>query len=152
MRKFLAMGIATVSATAVLVSAVPSGASPEDPVVPKVCADLPVKLLNSLNAMNAANGTLNAANVDLNNKRTLLNTAVVEWVTAFADHLVELDEVGGNPAATKAVLDAAQSKVTQRVGPWGQAKLTQWEAQHAADIATIAHLMNTTLDDQLPCS
>ena len=152
MRKCFALTLATVSVSAVMVSAIPSGASPSDPVVPKVCADLPVMLLNSANALSAANGTLNTANVDLTNKRNLLNTAVAEWVTAFANHLVELDKVDGNPAATKALLDAAAAKVTQRVGPWGQAKLAQWDAQHKADIATIALLINTTLDGQLPCS
>lgn len=152
MKKFLAIGLTTLSAATFVLGVGTAQASPSDPVVPDVCADLPSTILNSNNAAAAALATRDAADADLSSKRDALDSAVVDYVTAFANHLVELDKVDGTPAATQAILDAASAKVSEKVTPWGNAKIAQWNAQHNLDIANVVKLMNDTLQGTLPCA
>ena len=151
MKKFIALGVGALASASLVLGASPVKASPAEPVVPDVCESLPLTILNSNNAEAAAAAALGAANTDLANKRAALNSAVADWVTAFANHLVELDEVGGTPGATQILLDDAAAEVTEKVTPWGNAKIAQWNAQHALDIAQVVTLMNATLNGALPC-
>ncbi|MDQ3980044.1 MAG: hypothetical protein M3314_10900 [Actinomycetota bacterium] len=146
MKKFIAAGVGVLASVSLVLGASAVSASPADPIVDEeFCLDLGVTTGTSGAGLEAANTLLGVANGDIAAKRAILDSAVVAWVQAFGDHLLELDKVDGTPDATQAILNAAAADVTDAVGPWGQAKLNQWTAQHNADIAAIAHLMNTTL-------
>jgi hypothetical protein len=146
MKKFIAAGVGILASASLVFGASPVKASPQDPIVDEqFCTDLSNTIATSLATLNHVTSLLGVANGDLENKRNIMNTEIAEWVTAFGNHLLELDAVDGNTAATQAILDAEAADVTGAVAAWGQAKLAQWTAQHNADLAQVVQAMNTTL-------
>ena len=146
MKKLIAAGVGVLASASLVLGASPVSASPADPIVDEeFCVDLGNTIATSLASLTNLTSLLNVANGDLASKRSIMDTEIAEWVAAFGNHLLELDKVDGNPAATQAVLDAEAADVTDAVGDWGQAKLAQWTADHNADLAEVVHAMNTTL-------
>ena len=152
MKKLIALGVGALASASLVLGASPVKASPADPIVDAAfCADLAIKVNTSATARSSAQSLAEIADQNVIDKRNLLDDAIEEWVIAFGEHLLELDEAGGNPAATQAILDAAAAEVTENVGPWGQAKIDQFNARHAADLAEVVYDMNVTLQNTV-CS
>ena len=146
MKKFIAAGVGILASASLVLGASPVKASPQDPIVDEqFCSDLANKVNTSLASLTNLTSLLGIADNEVDAKRAILDNEIAEWVVAFGNHLLELDEVDGNTAATKAILDAEAADVTEAVGPWGQAKINQFTAQHNADLAQVVHDMNTTL-------
>lgn len=152
MKKFIALGVGALASASLVLGASPVKASPADPIVDEqFCSDLANTVAASAASLTNLTSLLGIANGDVAAKRAILDTEIAEWVVAFGNHLLELDKVEGNPAATKAVLDAEAADVNAAVGPWGQAKVNQFNAQHNADLAQVVNAMNGTLQSTV-CS
>ncbi len=148
MRKFLAVGISTISALTLTVglSTVTATADIQD----DACAQLPNKLVASQAAVDQAGNTLTSATSTLTTRRTELDAAVVSYVNAFGDLIIAKDAGTGETVA-QAAFDAASENVAGKATAWGNAKIALFNAQHDKDIADTVHLMNNTLNTKLAC-
>ena len=146
MKKLIAAGIGVLASASLVLGASPVSASPQDPIIdPQFCSDLSNTVAASLASLNNVTSLLGIANGEVGAKRAILDTQISEWVVAFGKHLQELDKVEGNTGATQAILVAEAAAVPEAGGPWGQAQINQFNAQHEADLTQVVHAMNTTL-------
>ena len=150
-RKLLTIGLSTATAATLTlgVTALPAQANAQS----DVCATMPNKLILSSAQVTIATNNLTAANTDLTAKRTALDASMVAWMTAFGDYVLASD--GGVPAtiaAAKTAFETAQAAVGPKATAWGNSQLAQWNAVHAADLATIVHAVNLTLKNKLGCA
>jgi hypothetical protein len=149
-KKFIALGVAALSAATFVLGAAPAAhADEEDPIIPGVCLDLPNTIIGSVAVLQQALNSAATADAAVADTRSDLNAAVASFVLAFANHLKALDGVAGVASVTQAALDAASSDVADAAAAWGQAKLDQWTAHHNLDVATVANDMNGILNGAL---
>lgn len=146
MRKFIAVGLTTLSAGAMVLGVVPAASAA--PVIPLVCAGLPASILTSGAAQNVASLALGTAHSNVNTTRGEVDSAIDAWVAAIADHLAAVD-AGLPTGATQTAMDAALSIVGNKVAAWGQARVDRFVAQSNYDIATLVNDINTGLQGEL---
>lgn len=150
LRRFVAIGLSTVSAATLMVGAAALPARAD--IQTDVCADMQNRLIGSSAAVSQARNTLNTATTTLDTKRTQLDAAMVAWITAFGDLVIASDlGVAETISATNTAFLAAQNAVGPKATAWGNAQLAQWKALHAADLAHIVHMVNLTFDTKLTC-
>lgn len=146
MRKFIAVGLTTLSAGAMVLGVAPAASAA--PVIPVVCAGLPASLVNSAAAQSVAGLALSTAHNAVNSTRGEVDSAIDAWTSAIAAHLDALD-AGDPTGATQTAMDAALSIVGNKVSAWGQARVDRFVAQGNYDIATLVNDINGNLQSEL---
>lgn len=146
MRKFIAVGLTTLSAGAMVLGVAP--AANAAPVIPVVCAGLPASLVTSGAAQSVAGLALSTAHNKVNSSRGEVDAAVDAWTSAIASHLDALD-AGLPTGATQTAMDAALSILSNKVAAWGTARVDRFVAQGNYDLATLVNDINGNLSSEL---
>jgi hypothetical protein len=142
MRKIIALGISTLAAGTLVLTAPAAQAAP---IIPGVCAALPAMVSTANAGVITAGTALTDATADLNADRDILDGAVAEWVSAAVDWLQAIDTGVGNVATLESIMNSKLANVGTAASAWSQSVV----AAHAAEVALDAAQLQIQVLSQL---